>query len=71
MFDESPSITPEIAQDPLLEIIAHLGAALIQADPTDDPIIIGHVRSAHELTIELRRRAAREAAQKEVDHATF
>ena len=71
MFEESPPIAPGIAKDPLLEIIAHLGAALIQADPTDDPIIIGHVRSAHELTIELRRHAAREAASKEVDHATF
>lgn len=56
----------------ILEIIAHLGAALIQADPTDDPIIIiGYVGSADELTIELRRRAAQEVALKDVDHATF
>jgi hypothetical protein len=56
MADTSPSIAPD--QDPLLEIIAHLGAALSQSIPSDDPIIIEHVRDAHQLALELRRGAA-------------
>ena len=51
-----PSIVP--ADDQLMEIIAHLGAALIQADPSDDPIIIEHVWSAHEIAKALHRVSA-------------
>jgi hypothetical protein len=51
--DFGPSIVPD--NDHLLEIIAHLGAALIQVDQNDDPIIIGHVKSAHELAMAMRR----------------
>jgi len=37
----------------------HLGAALIQALPSDDQIIIGHVRDAHRLLkLEARERRA-------------
>jgi hypothetical protein len=71
MTEYSPPIAPDNEADPLLEIIAHLGAALIQSDFTDDQIIIEHVRSAHQMAIGLRREAARAAALKEVDHATF
>lgn len=56
MTDTSPSIAPN--QDQLFEIIAHLGAALSQSIPSDDPIIIEHVRDAHHLALELRRGAA-------------
>lgn len=52
--DQAPSIVPA-DEDQLLEIIAHLGAALMQADFTDDPIIIGHVRSAHSIATAIHR----------------
>ena len=65
MTDNSPSIAPDQPEDPLLEIIAHLGAALIQSQPTDDPIIIGHVRRAHNLAVDCRREASRAATLKE------
>jgi hypothetical protein len=55
--NHAPSIVPA-DEDQLLEIIAHLGAALIQADFTDDPIIIGHVRSAHSLATAILRAPA-------------
>jgi hypothetical protein len=35
--------------DLLTEIIAHLGASIIQSVPADDQIIMDHVRAAHEL----------------------
>jgi hypothetical protein len=59
--NEAPSIVP--ADHLLQEIIAHLGAALMQVDRTDDPIIVGHVRSAHSLATALShvpREGARE-----------
>jgi hypothetical protein len=31
----------------LEEVVAHLGAALMQTSPSDDQIIIEHVREAH------------------------
>jgi hypothetical protein len=37
------------------EIIGHLGAILMQTAPSDDQIIIGHVRKAHELATALQR----------------
>jgi len=43
-------ITPKVE-----EIIGHLGAILMQAAPSDDQIIIDHVRKAHELATALRR----------------
>jgi hypothetical protein len=49
--DHAPSIVP--GDHLLQEIIAHLGAALMQVDPTDDPIIVGHVRTAHSLATAL------------------
>jgi len=33
----------------LHEASAHLGAGLMQVDPTDDQIIIDHMRAAHEI----------------------
>jgi hypothetical protein len=51
--DRAPSIIPGDV-DQLSEIIAHLGAALMQVHPSDDPIIIGHVKTAHELAVALR-----------------
>ncbi|MDB5626133.1 MAG: hypothetical protein JWR73_1935 [Tardiphaga sp.] len=53
----SASIVPD--SDPLYEIVGHLGAILIQADRDDDPIIIEHVRTAHQLAMDLYRRASR------------
>lgn len=44
----------------LLEIIGHLGAALIQSVPTDDQIIMDHIRDAHEAAKTLRRQIAKE-----------
>jgi hypothetical protein len=41
----------------LLEIIAHLGAAISQSIPTDDQIIMEHVRAAHGLARLLRKAA--------------
>lgn len=35
-------------EEQLREVIAHLGTALVQSDPTDDPIIIEHLRSAYD-----------------------
>jgi hypothetical protein len=43
-------ITPKVE-----EIIGHLGAILMQTAPSDDQIIIDHVRKAHELATALRR----------------
>ena len=43
-------ITPKVE-----EIIGHLGAILVQTIPSDDQIIIDHVRKAHELATALRR----------------
>jgi hypothetical protein len=37
------------------EIVGHLGAILMQTAPSDDQIIIDHVRKAHELATALRR----------------
>jgi hypothetical protein len=37
------------ASDRIREAYSHLGAALMQTAPSDDQIIMGHVRSAHEL----------------------
>jgi hypothetical protein len=55
--DQAPSIVPA-DESQLLEVIAHLGAALMQADFTDDPIIIGHVRSAHSIATAIHRSPA-------------
>jgi hypothetical protein len=61
MSDHSPPIAPEfpervdIGTEALLEIVAHLGAALIQSDYTDDPIILDHVRGAHKIALMLYR----------------
>lgn len=46
----SPSVSPVPASIPsaevIAEIIGHLGAAVMQSVPSDDQIIMGHVRSA-------------------------
>lgn len=39
----------------LLEIIGHLGAALIQRAPSDDKIIMDHVQAAFDIATRLRR----------------
>lgn len=36
---------------PLCEIRAHLGAALAQVTPSDDEIIVEHVRRAHDMAV--------------------
>lgn len=45
-------------QDQLREMVAHLGSALGQSDYTDDQIIIGHLRSAHDLALNVLRSGA-------------
>jgi hypothetical protein len=55
------SPVPLPAEDPIVEAIAHLGAALMQADHTDDQIIIEHVRAAHALALERHREDRRSA----------
>jgi hypothetical protein len=50
---QSPTLAPE--QDAsLIEVIAHLGAALTQALPSDDAIIMGHIRTAHAIAVQMR-----------------
>jgi hypothetical protein len=39
----------------LRKVVAHLGSALGQSDDTDDRIIIGHLRSAHDLALNVLR----------------
>ncbi|SFM29777.1 hypothetical protein SAMN03159423_0488 [Bradyrhizobium sp. NFR13] len=64
MPDFSPSIAPDDPHQPirseaetLLEIVAQLGAALIQLKPSDDPVIVDHVRAAHRLALDLYGRS--------------
>jgi hypothetical protein len=45
--------------DLLNEIIAHLGASIIQSVPTDDQIIMDHVKAAHELAKAARRQLSK------------
>jgi hypothetical protein len=52
-----------IAQHALDEAIAHLGAALIQSLPSDDQIIMGHVKTAHDILTVISR--AQRAAKRE------
>ena len=49
----------------LLEIMSHLGAALIQQSPSDDQIIMGHVREANDIATRLYREI--KAAQNPID----
>lgn len=45
--------------DRIEEAFAHLAGALMQTIPSDDQIIIGHMRDAHDLLqVELRERRA-------------
>lgn len=50
---------------PVEEALGHLGAALMQAAPSDDQIIMDHVRNAHAILLNLFReelKAERRAA---------
>lgn len=47
-------VKPGTDVDALDRIIGHLGAAIGQSLPSDDQIIMGHVRSAHERAQALR-----------------
>jgi len=49
----------------LLEIMGHLGAALIQQSFSDDHIIMGHVREANDIATKLYREI--KAAQNQID----
>lgn len=48
----SGSIAPA-NPDVLLELVGHLGAALIQSDKITDPAVRDHVQSAHRLALDL------------------
>ena len=50
MSDISPSIAPEFdaaapGPDTLLDLVGHLGAALIKSDKITDPTVIDHLQS--------------------------
>ena len=72
----SPSVVPNIPnpppgeREPLLEVIGHLGAALIQTVPSDDPIIIEHIRTAHRIALELYRDSSATISHERIDHGT-
>lgn len=51
----APRSYPASVEALLLEIIGHLGASIIQSVPTDDQIIMDHVKVAHELAKAARR----------------
>ena len=56
MSEISPPIVPHdqavaSAPDALLELVGHLGAALLQ--PNLDPAVRGHLQSAHHLALDL------------------
>jgi hypothetical protein len=58
MTGRSPSIAPdvdvaELGPDALLDLIGHLGAALIQSDKISDPTVVDHLHSAHRLALDL------------------
>lgn len=44
------------------ELIGHLGAALMQTIPSDDQIIMDHVREAERIAKELRKSHSRSSA---------
>lgn len=53
-----------IAQHALEEAVAHLGAAIIQSLPSDDQIIMDHVKAAHAiLTVVMRAQRAMAKAE--------
>lgn len=54
-------LPPVPATAMLSEVVSHLKCALTQAQPSDDQIVIGHVRSAHEMATMLLRQAQRNA----------
>lgn len=76
MSTPSPSIIPNRPRsqsceaEPLLEVIGHLGAALIQTVPSDDPIIIEHIRAAHRIALDLHRDGSALASDQRIDHGT-
>jgi len=58
MTDLSPSIVPdmdvaELGPDALLDLVGHLGAALIQSDKITDRVVVDHLQSAHRLALDL------------------
>ena len=40
---------PQLSEDRVLKAMGELGAAITQSLPTDDQVIMDHVRKAHEL----------------------
>lgn len=50
-------MTPEHFKTELDEIIVNLSAAIGQSLPSDDRIIMDHVKAAHELAKAVRRQA--------------
>ena len=57
-----------ISQHALEEAVAHLGAAIIQSVPTDDQIIMDHVKAAHAILMVITR-AQRAMANQECTNA--
>jgi len=58
MTNLSRSIAPEmdaanLGPDALLDLVGHLGAALIQSDKITDPTVVDHLQSAHRLALDL------------------
>lgn len=54
----SPSLAPEmdvakLGPDALLDLVGHLGAALIHSDKITHPSVVDHLQSAHRLALDL------------------
>lgn len=47
-----------LASTAIDEAMAHLGAAIVQSVPSDDQIIMGHVREANAILSQVRQRMA-------------
>jgi hypothetical protein len=61
MTAPAPQCQPRIAGllDLLDEIVAHLGTSIVQSVPSDDQIIMDHVKAAHELAKVARRQISK------------
>jgi hypothetical protein len=59
IIETAPNVTIDIGtklyMSPRDQIVGHLGAALMQALPSDDQIIMGHVQDAYDLAVALPR----------------
>lgn len=50
------------------ELVGHLGAAIVQSIDSDDQIIMGHVREAHDIAKQVRAELTQALSQVERAH---